>query len=105
MRLWLNPVTGISGDMFLGALLDLGAPLDDVRAAIAATGLTGWSLARQDVHRGGLRATRAVISVLDDAADRPARELLELVGRAPAGVRELATEVIPTVAPRSSPPP
>jgi pyridinium-3,5-bisthiocarboxylic acid mononucleotide nickel chelatase len=39
---WINPFTGLAGDMLLGALLDAGAPLDAVRAAITATGLTGW---------------------------------------------------------------
>jgi pyridinium-3,5-bisthiocarboxylic acid mononucleotide nickel chelatase len=29
--LWLNPFAGISGDMLLGALLDLGAPLAGIR--------------------------------------------------------------------------
>jgi len=94
MRLWLNPVAGISGDMFLGALLDLGAPLPEVREAVARTGLRGWSLDRQEVRRGGLRATRAVVSVSDDAPERRATELLQLVSRAPRGVGELAGEAM-----------
>src|SRR5690349_3501948 len=36
MIVWLNPATGLSGDMLLGALLDLGAPAEQVRAAVAA---------------------------------------------------------------------
>jgi len=94
VRLWLNPIAGISGDMFLGALLDLGAPVEQVRAAIAATGLTGWSLARQEVQRAGLRATRAVISVSDDVPERRAGELIELASRAPRDVRALAVDAI-----------
>ncbi len=82
MILWLNPATGISGDMLLGALLDLGAPLDGVRAAVAATGLTGWDLGAEQVSRGGLRATRAIVTVRDGAASRRAKELRELVGYA-----------------------
>jgi pyridinium-3,5-bisthiocarboxylic acid mononucleotide nickel chelatase len=98
--LWLNPSTGISGDMLLGALLDLGAELDGVRAAVATTGLTGWRLDTQRVSRGGLQATRAVVSVDDDSATaRPAGELLELVARArPEPVARLAGRAVAAIA-------
>lgn len=85
MILWLNPAAGISGDMFLGALLDLGAPLDGVRAAVAATGLTEWSLHAEPVTRGSVSATRAVVTVLDAVTARRAGRLRELVaGAGPA---------------------
>lgn len=94
MILWLNPATGISGDMFLGALLDLGAPLDGVRSAIAATGLTGWSLDVERVLRGSVSATRVVVTVRDGGSERRATRLLDLVagaGRAaPLAVRAVA---------------
>jgi uncharacterized protein (TIGR00299 family) protein len=84
---WLNPVSGISGDMLLGALLDLGAPLDGVRAAVAATGLRGWSLDAERVTRGPLGATRAVVTVQDTATERRAGALLERVAAWPMAVR------------------
>ncbi len=98
--LWLNPSTGISGDMLLGALLDLGAELDEVRAAVATTGLTGWRLDTQRVSRGGLQATLAVVSVVDDGATaRPAGELRELVARArPEPVARLAGRAVAAIA-------
>jgi pyridinium-3,5-bisthiocarboxylic acid mononucleotide nickel chelatase len=98
--IWLNPSTGISGDMLLGALLDLGAELDEVRAAVATTGLTGWRLDTQRVARGGLQATRAVVSVVDDSATaRPAGELRELVARArPEPVARLAGRAVAAIA-------
>jgi uncharacterized protein (DUF111 family) len=52
--LWLNPFAGISGDMLLGALLELGAPLDGIRQAIASTGLRGWDLTAERVESAAL---------------------------------------------------
>ena len=97
--LWLNPATGIAGDMLLGALLDLGADLDAVRAAIAGTGLTGWALDARPVVRSGLRATRAVVTVTDPATARAAGELRALVARArPEPVAELAGRAVAALA-------
>jgi hypothetical protein len=90
--LWLNPVGGIAGDMLLGALLGLGAPLDAVRSAVGSTGLVGWRLERASVTRSGLVATRAVVHT-DEAGGsaRDAGELLRMVERArPAPVAALA---------------
>jgi pyridinium-3,5-bisthiocarboxylic acid mononucleotide nickel chelatase len=91
--LWLNPFSGISGDMLLGSLLDLGAPLDGVRAAVARTGLDGWELRAERVTRGGIGATLAVVEVTDPATERHAAELLARVADVPLAaraVREIA---------------
>jgi uncharacterized protein (TIGR00299 family) protein len=94
---WLNPFSGISGDMFLGALLDVGAPLDGVRAAVAATGLTGWELSAERVTRGGIAATRAVVTVTDTATERRAAELLAHVERTDSPVAAAAVRAIAEV--------
>jgi len=97
--LWCNPLGGISGDMLLGALLGVGAPLNGVRAAVASTGLTGWELSAEQVPRGALMATRAVVGVEPQPPHRHASELLEIVGRArPAPVAELATRAVTALA-------
>ncbi|MBE9376600.1 nickel pincer cofactor biosynthesis protein LarC [Saccharopolyspora sp. HNM0983] len=99
MILWLNPATGVSGDMLLGALLGLGAPLDRVRAAVEATGLRGWSLAAEQVGTGGISATRAVIGTDDDRTARTAADLLDRVRRArPEPVADLAAEAVRAIA-------
>ncbi|SHL20999.1 hypothetical protein SAMN05443637_12126 [Pseudonocardia thermophila] len=99
MILWLNPLGGISGDMLLGALLGLGAPLDEVRAAVATTGLPGWELSAEQVRRGALQASRVVVTVERQPPHRAAAELLEVAGRArPAPVAELATRAISALA-------
>jgi len=80
--LWLNPTAGLSGDMLLGALLDLGAPLDAVREAIASTGVLGWSVEPVAVQRQGIRALHARVAVTDSASERSAADLIELVSGA-----------------------
>ena len=99
MILWLNPFSGISGDMLLGALLDLGAPADEVRAAIASTGITGWTLTTEPVRRAGLTARRALVQVDDQVPGRRAAELLAMARAArPAAAGQLATTAISALA-------
>lgn len=95
MILWLHPFSGLSGDMLLGALVDLGAPVEAARAAVASTGLEGWALevARRDA--GGIVATHVEVRVDDDAAEREASELIALVERArPERVAALAGDAL-----------
>ena len=99
MILWLNPFSGISGDMLLGALLDLGAPLGEVRAAVASTGLTGWELTAAPVRRAGLAACQARVRVDDEVPVRRAADLLRLARAAvPPAAAQLAAAAITALA-------
>ncbi len=99
MILWLNPFSGISGDMLLGALLDLGAPLGAVRAAVASTGLTGWELTAAPVRRAGLAACQARVRVDDEVPARRAADLLTMARAAvPAAAGQLAAAAITALA-------
>jgi len=99
MICWINPFTGLAGDMLLGALLDAGAPLDAVRAAVAATGLTGWELASERITTHGLSATRVRVDVHDTATERPAAELIALAAAAaPRPVADFAVRALTAIA-------
>lgn len=63
--LHLDPGFGASGDMLLGALLGLGASLNEVRADVGAVLAEGWSIEVEPVLRGGINATRAVVTTDD----------------------------------------
>ncbi|MFD0660197.1 nickel pincer cofactor biosynthesis protein LarC [Thermocatellispora tengchongensis] len=94
-----HPFTGLAGDMLLGALIGAGAPLDAVRASVAATGLTGWELTAEPVVTHGLAATRAVVRVSDTATARSAAEVIALAARAePAPVAAVATAALRAIA-------
>jgi uncharacterized protein (TIGR00299 family) protein len=96
---WINPATGLAGDMLLAALIDAGAPLDDIRGAIAATGLDGWQLTAERVTDHGLAATRVQVRVTDTVTERRAADVIELASRAaPAPVAGLAVAVLTAIA-------
>lgn len=99
MICWINPFTGMAGDMLLAALLDAGAPIEPVRAAIRATGLTGWELTAERVTEHGLAATRVHVRVSDEAAERRAAELIALASAAtPAPVAARAVAALRAIA-------
>ncbi len=68
---WLDVSAGVAGDMLLGALLDAGAPLDEVRAAVEAVLPETVTLEVREVRRAGLRATK--LDVVLRAPDQPHR--------------------------------
>jgi len=50
--------SGLAGDMFLGACLDLGMPLEVIADAVAKLELPGVSVEARKARRGGLAGTR-----------------------------------------------
>ncbi len=60
---YLDCASGAAGDMLLGALLDLGLPLDSLRAELAKVPLPGWRIEAGPVQRSGLKATKAEVVV------------------------------------------
>ena len=87
---WFHPFSGIAGDMALGALLDAGAPLPGVLRTLELLGVEGWTLTTEHVQRGGIRATRAIVTAdTDGQTHRPYREVRDLIARSPLPDRVL----------------
>jgi len=60
---YLDTLSGISGDMTVGALLHLGVPLERVREAIATLTLENVALTTEQVERSGIAATKFHVRV------------------------------------------
>jgi uncharacterized protein (DUF111 family) len=60
--------SGISGDMTLGALVDLGLPLEELRSVLSSLPLEGWALGEERVTRSSIAATRVHVDLVESAA-------------------------------------
>jgi uncharacterized protein (TIGR00299 family) protein len=67
--LYFDCFSGASGDMILGALLDAGLPLDELRRALGSLGAGTFSLAAERVSRAGVAATK--FRVIEEPAPGP----------------------------------
>ncbi len=97
---WFHCFSGIAGDMALGALVDAGADLDEVRALCQRVPVSGWGLEAEAVMRNGIAATH--INVLAEATTvvRTASHITGLLeeARLPDRVRERAVAVFGALA-------
>ncbi|HEX6420916.1 MAG TPA: nickel pincer cofactor biosynthesis protein LarC [Acidimicrobiales bacterium] len=79
---WFHCFSGIAGDMALGALLDAGADVDEVRALLRRLPVGGWELAVEPVLRGGIAATRVEVHARETGVVRTAAHIAGLVEEA-----------------------
>lgn len=91
MLLYFDCFSGISGDMTLGALIDLGVPVPWLREKLTSLPLSGFDLTAADVAYNGIRAKR--VEVADDGrVQRNYAVIRDLIAQSPlaANVRERA---------------
>ena len=103
---YLQCVGGVSGDMLLGAIVDAGAPLDELRSRLGDLAFGGFTISARRDRRGGVEGTLvsvdpgssptfAAVADLVDAVDSSdlapsiaarARVVLERLGKAETAV-------------------
>ena len=69
--------SGVSGDMLLGALLDAGVSLEELRNGLRTLPIRGWALTAEPAQQHGLSGTRAKVEL--DQRDQPRRGLSEVL--------------------------
>jgi uncharacterized protein (TIGR00299 family) protein len=97
---WFHCFSGIAGDMALGALLDAGADLDEVRSMVQRLPVHGWALEVEPVLRCGIGATKAHVRTEETTVVRTASHIAALVeeARLPDRVRHRALAVFGALA-------
>jgi uncharacterized protein (TIGR00299 family) protein len=87
--------SGISGDMTLGALLDAGLDLGQLRSGLAALQVPGWDLSAEKVWKNGMAATYAKVKTEDQSKHRSLSAILEILqeSQLAAPVRDRASAV------------
>ena len=74
---YLDCYSGISGDMFLGAMLDAGLSLDTLKTSLAALPIAGYQLISEPFHDKGIRGLRFDVVMAEE--EQPTRHLSDIV--------------------------
>ncbi len=85
---YFDCANGASGDMLLGAVVDLGLPLERLRDELAKLPLSGYSIAAVPVKRCGMVATK--VDVIAEGTDHPHRHLGDILALIEGSSLELA---------------
>jgi uncharacterized protein (TIGR00299 family) protein len=95
--LYFDCFAGISGDMTVGALIDLGAPLPFLMEELARLPLplSGYSLSAEETFRRGIRAVKFSAHVTEDQPHRHYSDIAGMIERSSlaAEVKEKAGQV------------
>lgn len=97
---YLDCFSGISGDMLLGALIDVGWPLERLRAVVKSLQLDDVQIQKSDASRQGIGGTLINVIAPQEHTPRGRDDLLEMIGRAGLAKRieERAAAVINALA-------
>lgn len=93
--------SGISGDMTLGAFIDLGVAPESLQAAVRSMGLPELTITASDVKKCGFRAISVAIDHPPEHAHRHLHHITEMIDRATeidAAAKELAKRIFGHVA-------
>jgi pyridinium-3,5-bisthiocarboxylic acid mononucleotide nickel chelatase len=74
--LYFDCFAGVSGDMIIGALIDLGVDIDLLRGQLSSLGLSAYEVKAKRVKRSGIAAVKFNVEV--DEGKQPARRLADI---------------------------
>ncbi len=100
MLAYFDCFAGVSGDMTLGALVDMGVPGAWLEAQLNSLFGSGFSLRTTQTLRRGIRATRLEVIAADNAFRRNFTEICALIDQSPfsPGVRASSLKIFHRIA-------
>jgi uncharacterized protein (TIGR00299 family) protein len=87
---------GASGDMLLGALLDAGIEIDDLKDKLNGLHLQGFDLEARRIQKLGISATLAKVIVQDEKSERRLPEIQQMVQEShlPPKIKDQTTTIL-----------
>ncbi len=82
---YFDAFSGISGDMVIGALLDLGLSLDLLKAEFSKLPLAGYTLHQSERLHSGIRAIKFDVGVNAQQHERSFRSIADMLEASPLG--------------------
>lgn len=98
--IYFDCFSGASGDMVLGALLDVGASFEAVQGSLDALDLEDWSIDVRETKRGPLRASKVDVTYGESSFQRSYPDITRTIEQAPLrdGVARRALETFARLA-------
>jgi uncharacterized protein (TIGR00299 family) protein len=81
MIAYLDCFSGISGDMMLGALVDVGLAMADLREDLSRLPLSGYEIRAEEVSKGGIVGTQVVVKAEGNRERRGLFDIIEIIGK------------------------
>lgn len=78
---YVDPFSGASGDMMLGALVDVGVSLPELQAGLQALPLTGYALSARGITQHGITGTQVSVDMLEAQPARDWAAIRDLLGQ------------------------
>jgi uncharacterized protein (TIGR00299 family) protein len=93
---YLDCFAGVSGDMVLGALLDLGLPVEILDEGWRMLGLKGVDVKHQQVERGGMMGMQVEVRDQGKSAISNYGEMQRIINDSflPTGIKELSFKIL-----------
>jgi uncharacterized protein (TIGR00299 family) protein len=100
MLAYFDCFCGISGDMTLGAFIDIGVPLNWLKDSLEKLPLKGFDLSVESISRSGIKAQSVHVISKDNIKSRHYSEIKALVQNSPLSqnVREKSLEIFERLA-------
>ena len=98
--LYLDCFSGISGDMMVGALIDLGVDLQYIKNELKNLDIGGYELKSSKVKINAIYATRFQVNAKKDQPPRSYKDIKNLIGssRLQPTIKELALKIFEKIA-------
>jgi uncharacterized protein (TIGR00299 family) protein len=100
MLAYFDCFSGISGDMTLGALIDLGVPVEWLQERLKKIPLKDFGITVEQILRNGLKAQNVYVNVKNDGKSRDYKKIKLLIKDSPLseGVKNKSLEIFKRIA-------
>ena len=77
--IYFDCFSGVAGDMIIGALIDAGLPLGDLKSEIAKLGLSGYELTTRKVVKNKISGTKFTVEVREKQPERHLKDINKII--------------------------
>ena len=100
MIAYFDCFSGISGDMTLGAFLDLGVPVEWLKDQLARLPLAGFDVCVDTVSRNGITAKSVRVRVEEDTTSRDHAQIRSLIINSPlsSNIKQMSRDIFERIA-------